>query len=51
MRTDAAARREDAFRRDHAAQVLRRSLDPGEQNLFALVRGFDRAVRIEINFA
>ena len=51
VRTDAAARREDAFRRDHAAQVLRRSLDPGEQNLLALVRGFDRAVRIEINFA
>ena len=49
VRGDASARREDALGGDHAAQILRRSLDAHEQNLLALRGGGGRAVRVEIN--
>ena len=51
VRTDAAARGEDAFGRDHAAQVFRRSLDAHEENFFAFVRGFDATFGVEVDFA
>ena len=51
VRTHAAARGQNAFRRDHAAQIFRRSFDADEQNFLALFRGGNRAVGVEINFA
>ena len=51
VRTDAAARGEDAFGGDHAAQIFRRGFVADEQNLFALLGGRDGAIGVEINLA
>ena len=51
MRADAAARGEDAFGRDHAAQVFGRSLDAHEEDHFTFVGGFDATFGIEVDFA
>ena len=51
VRTDAAARGQNAFGGDHAAQIFRRGFHAHEQHFFALVGGFDGAVGVEINFA
>ena len=50
VRADAAARGEDAFRREHAANVLRRGLLADEQHL-ALGRFGFRLVRIKVDAA
>ena len=51
VRTDAAARGEDAFGGDHAAQIFGRGFDADEQDLLALGGGRDGAVGVEINLA
>ena len=51
MGADAAARRENAFGGDHAAQIFGRGFDANEQDLLALGRGLDSAVRVEIDLA
>ena len=37
VRADAAARGENAFGRNHAAQIFRRSFDANEQDFFAAI--------------
>ena len=49
VRRDAAFRREDSFRRDHAAQIFRARFIAHEQDLFALFRRSGGAVRVQIN--
>ncbi len=49
VRRHAAARGEDAFGRDHAAQIFGRRLDAHEQHLLALLRGRDRAVGVQVD--
>ena len=48
---NAAARRQNAFRGDHAAQVFRRRFQADEQNFFAVFRGGFGAIRVEVNFS
>ncbi len=49
VRRHAAARGEDAFSRDHAAQILRRRFDADQQHLLALVGGRHGAVGVQID--
>ena len=51
VRRHAAARGEDAFRRDHAAQILGRRLDADEQDLLALLGGRHGAIGVEVDLA
>ena len=51
VRGHAATRRENAFRRDHAAEIFRRGLDADKQHLLAFFRRDDRAIGVEINLA
>ena len=51
VRADAAARREDAFGGDHAAQVLGRGFHAHEHDLFAAVRHLDGFLRVENDLA
>ena len=41
VRRNAAARRENPFSRDHAAQIFRRRFDAGEHDLFSVIRTRD----------
>ncbi len=49
VRRDAAFRGENSFCRDHAAQIFRTRFVAHEKNLFALLRGSGRTIRIQIN--
>ena len=51
VRRDAALRGENAFGRDHAAQIFRARFVADEQDLFALLRGGGRAIGVQINLA
>ncbi len=51
MRGNTTASGENTLRRDHAAQIFRRSFDADEQDFFALRFGFHRAFGVEIDFA
>ena len=51
MRGHAAARGEDAFGGDHAAQIFGRRLDADEQHLLALLGRRHGAVGVEIDLA
>ena len=51
VRTDTAARGQNAFGRDHAAQIFRGSFNADEQHFFAAMGRFNGAVGVEINAA
>src|SRR5690606_27431341 len=51
VRGDTTASGEDAFGGDHAAEVFRRGFDADEENLLALVGGFNGAVGVEVDLA
>ena len=51
VRGNASARRQNPFRRNHAAQIFRRGFEANEQNFFAVGGSRFRALRIEINFS
>ena len=51
MRAHTAAGGENAFGRDHAAQIFGRGFDADEQNFFTLLGGDHRAISVEIDLA
>ena len=51
VRTDAAFGGQDAFSRDHAAEIFRRGFVAHEQDFFALLSSDDSSVGIEIDLA
>ena len=51
VRRHAAARGEDAFGGDHAAQIFGRRLDADEQHLLALLRRGHGAIGVEVDLA